>query len=158
MMSHKRHSSTELYARPKSARRISAPSIAFASPFFLRTESPVPVSTQPADHTRFLPAKLVLEMDTRIKFRIGAPALLLEPVHTVHRVHFTEWNNLDFRAQLRNILHEEGVTVTAFNAVRRVQKGGKEEEVRKTVLVESDMTIPNEYERWTKATTRMNNY
>ncbi|KAJ4371127.1 hypothetical protein N0V83_004343 [Neocucurbitaria cava] len=94
-------------------------------------------------------------IDTRVTYRIGSPLLPAQPVHTIWRLSIAEWWKDGFRQEVDKILREDNVYVKQLGVVKRVQRGNDAQTIPKTILIVSDISVPDQRENWKRATSNL---
>jgi len=95
------------------------------------------------------------ELDTRLAYRLGSRTLPVLPLETLYGQDFRQWPEL--YSAVDQILKEEKVHAIAIDSVRRFQDGKKAQDVPKTILILSDVSLANQYESWQEAALKITN-
>jgi hypothetical protein len=94
-------------------------------------------------------------IDKRWSHRVGSPALMVPPFHTVGAQTIPEWRDEKFRSEVVSILEHAQVRVLGFELVRRVRPGQELSQTPLTLLVLSDASFEAQNLAWEDAVCRL---
>ncbi|KAF1937511.1 hypothetical protein EJ02DRAFT_469648 [Clathrospora elynae] len=91
-------------------------------------------------------------IDAKSTYRVGTPAMMVQPFNTIGQQTMKNWKLPGFRETVVRTLVIAGIKIVDYNHAKRVRKGRNIDNVPLTLLIESDVSVPGQYETLKVAT------